>query len=138
MSRVFFYGLFMDTSLLREMKLAPVALGQAVLHGYQLRIGDRATLIPKPEATCYGMLVELSDAELSVLYSAPSVNDYQPEYVEPNRLDDGTAQQAVCYNLPADQLGPEFNLEYAKNLSSLLLRLGFPASYASEIIQPAV
>jgi len=136
MSCAFFYGLFMDTDLLREMKLAPVALGQALLHGYQLHIGDRATLIPKPEATSYGMLIELSDAELSALYSAPSVSDYLPEHVEANRLDDGAIQLAVCYNLPANRLGAEFNSEYAKNLSSLLIRLGFPLNYASELIQP--
>lgn len=136
MSRVFFYGLFMDTAFLSEMGLTPVVLGQAMLREYQLSIGDRATLTPKLGATSYGMLIELSDDELSALYSTPSVSDYQPETVDTTRLDDGTTQTALCYNLPADKLGAEFNSEYAKNLSSLLLRLGFPPSYASKIIQP--
>ena len=138
MSCTFFYGLFMDTVLLREMGLTPVALGQAMLREYQLSIRDRATLTPKPGATSYGMLIELPDDELSALYSAPSVSDYQPERVETKRLDTGTTQPALCYNLPADKLSAEFNSEYAKNLSSLLLRLGFPPSYASKVIQPDV
>ncbi len=136
MSCVFFYGLFMDSSLLSDMGLRPVSLGPALLRGYELRIGARATLVPKPEAVAYGMLIELTDAELSSLYSAPGVGDYRPYNVETERLDDGTAQPALCYNLPADKLGVEFNSEYAKALSALLLRLGFPSSYASEVNPP--
>jgi len=128
----------MDAGLLREMKLSPIELGQAVLHGYQLRIGNKATLIASPGAKSYGMLIELDDGELSDLYSGPGVSDYRPETVETKRVDDGTVQSALCYNLPDDKLGTEFNSEYAKNLSSLLIRLGFPPSYASEINQPDV
>lgn len=135
MSCAFFYGLFMDISLLREMKLTPVELGHAALRGYQLRVGARATLIPNPEATSYGMLIELSDTELSILYSPPGLSDYQPEHVVTHRLDDGSTQRAVCYNLPTEKLGAEFNSEYAKNLSALLIRLGFPPDYANEVKQ---
>ena len=126
----------MDSNLLSEMGLRPVSLGPALLRGYQLRIGERATLVPKAQAVAYGMLIELADAELSSLYSAPGVGDYRPYNVETERLDDGTSQPAVCYNLPADKLGAEFNSEYAGTLSALLLRLGFPSSYASEVNQP--
>jgi hypothetical protein len=138
MSRVFFYGLFMDAGLLREMKLSPVELGQAVLHEYRLHIGNKATLIASPGAKSYGMLIELDDDELSDLYSGPGVIDYRPETVETERVDDGTIQPALCYNLPADQLGSEFNSEYARNLSSLLTRLGFPLTYARKVNQPNV
>ncbi len=134
--RVFFYGLFMDAGLLRQMNLEPVELGPAVLHGYQLRIGNKATLVPSLEAKSYGMLMELADDELASLYSGPGVSAYQPEVVETMRIDDGTRQPAVCYNLPADQLGAEFNSEYANNLSSLLTRLGFPPAYADAVKQP--
>jgi len=126
----------MDSDLLSEMGLRPVSLGPALLRGYELRIGDRATLVPKAGAVAYGMLIELADAELASLYSAPGVDGYRPYNVETERLDDGTAQPAVYYNLPADKLGAEFNSEYAKTLSALLLRLGFPSNYASEVNQP--
>jgi len=138
MSCIFFYGLFMDTALLEEMNLKPVALGPAALHEYQLRIGNRATLLPNAGSISYGMLIELSDDDLAILYSSPGVSDYEPEIVETVRLRDGTTQSALCYTLPADKVGAEFNAEYAKKLSTLLIRLGFPADYASAVNQPDV
>jgi hypothetical protein len=128
----------MDTDLLREIKLKPVAVGPAALHEYRLRIGNRATLAPNAGSISYGMLIELSDDDLSILYSSPSVSDYQPQIVETVRLSDGITQSALCYNLPVDQLGAEFNSEYAKNLSALLVKLGFPNDYVLEVNQPDV
>ena len=133
MSCIFFYGLFMDASLLREKGLHPTVLGPAELPGYQIRIGNRASLIPSPQSTSYGMLIDLPDEEATTLYSAPDVGDYCPDNVNAILLSDRTAQTAVCYNLPPDKLGAGTNSEYAEQLSALVLELGFPPAYASEI-----
>ena len=133
MSCVFFYGLFMDVGLLTKTGLAPTVLGPARLRDYQLRIGDRATLVPKTGAIAYGMLMELTDSELTTLYAAPGVSDYRPYTVETERLEGGAVQSALCYNLSTEPLDADFNAEYAKALSDLLLKLGFPASYAHEL-----
>lgn len=130
---VFFYGLFMDVDLLRAKGLHPRLVGAARLPGYQIYVGDRATLVPKKCATSYGMLMTLGGAELKTLYSAEDVRDYRPETVKIIRLEDGVSQDSVCYNLPAGQLGGGGNPEYAKRLSAVVLELGFPPGYADEI-----
>ena len=43
MSRIFFYGLFMDPGLLREKGLPPTLVGPAELPGYQIHTGNRAS-----------------------------------------------------------------------------------------------
>ena len=133
MNRIFFYGLFMDASLLREKGLHPTLIGPAELPGYQIHIGKRASLIPNPRSTSYGMLIDLRDEEATTLYSAPDVSDYCPENVNAILLNDRTIQTSLCYNLPPDKLGAGTNSEYVEQLSALVLELGFPPAYASEI-----
>lgn len=133
MSCIFFYGLFMDPSLLREKGLHPTLVGPAELPGYQIHIGNRASLIPSPKSTVFGMLIDLPDEEATTLYSAPDVSDYCPDKVSAVLLNDRTIESSLCYNLPADKLGDGTNAEYAEQLSALVLELGFPPAYASEI-----
>ncbi len=133
MSRIFFYGLFMDPSLLRGKGLHPTLVGPAELPGYRLHIGNRASLVPSPDATVYGMLIELPDEEATALYSAPDVRDYAPDQVNAVLLSDRSVQPSLCYNLPADKLGDGTNAAYAEQLSALVLELGFPPAYANAI-----
>lgn len=133
MQRIFFYGLFMDADLLRGMGLHPTVTGPASLPGYQIRIGNRATLIPGSGSTAYGMLIELPDDEANALYSAPDVSDYLPEEVDAVLLSDHTSVSCLCYNLSLDNLGTTVNTQYAEQLSALALRLGFPPDYATDI-----
>jgi hypothetical protein len=44
---VFFYGLFMDESLLASKGVRPTKLTVGYVDGYGLRIGKRATLLPE-------------------------------------------------------------------------------------------
>jgi len=135
MKRIFFYGLFMDVNLLREKGLHPTLTGGASLSGYRIRIGDRATLVPSSRSTSYGMVIDLPDEEASALYSAPDVRDYVAEAVMVVSRSNGGAVPCLCYNLPPDKLGADANTEYAEKLSALVLRLGFPADYADEILR---
>lgn len=133
MSRVFFYGLFMDPDLLRGKGLHPTPVGPAELPDFRLFIGDRASLIPSPGSTAYGMLIELPDDELATLYAAPDVASYRPEFVDAILLEDRSIQTSLCYNLPADQLGAGTNVAYAERLATLLIELGLPGSYARRV-----
>ena len=125
----------MDVSLLREKELHPKVIGPAELPGYQIVIGNRATLISSRESTSYGMLIDLPEAEATALYSAPDVSDYRPEKINALLLSDRTIHPSVCYNLPANALGAGINSEYARKLSALVLKLDFPPPYACEIIK---
>ncbi len=133
MSCIFFYGLFMDSRLLQEKGFDPKIIGPAELPGYQIRIGNRATLIPSRHSVAYGMLIDLAEKDAIALYSAPDVRDYRPESVKTILLSDRSIRPSLCYNLPVEELGAGINHEYAERLSALVLELGFAPAYADEV-----
>ena len=129
---VFFYGLFMDEDLLRAKGVTPGNLRLASVSGFQLRIGNRATLVPSQFGRVYGLIASLSHADLERLYSEPSVSAYRPEAVLAY-LPNGDVLAALCFNLPEPPSTEERNTEYAFKLRSLAERLNFPAEYVASI-----
>lgn len=129
---VFFYGLFMDESLLRAKGLSPLNRRAAYVEDFQLLIGARATLVPREGARAYGFVYTLTRGEVGALYSDESVSAYRSEAVTA-RLEDGRAARALCFNLPAPPSAEERNTLYASKLSELAERLGLPPEYVSSI-----
>lgn len=134
-TRVFFYGLYMDSRLLEDTGLHPESFGIAKLCNYRIHIGDRATLIPDTGSTTYGVLMKLPGDEASQLYARPEVAGYEAEQVDVTLLNDESKQSAVSYILPEEALGADPNTEYAKRLAMLVTELGLPSAYAREIAQ---
>ena len=97
----FFYGLFMDSAVLRNSGVVPVDARRAYVHDFALRIGNRATLIRSHGSRAYGMLIALAHRELDQLYSAPGLEQYRPEAVVARCLD-GNSVPALCYNLVSE------------------------------------
>jgi len=133
MSKIFFYGLFMDRSLLTEKGLHPKVVGPAVLPDYCIHIGARATLLPSAASRAYGILMELAEREARALYSEPSVREYVRERVTVELLDTGEAVAAYCYNLPSASALAGTNPAYADELSKLVEALHFDSAYVEEI-----
>jgi hypothetical protein len=133
---VFFYGLFMDESLLASKGVSPSKATVGYVSGYSLRIGRRATLVPDEGNRAYGVLMFLRADDVRALYSAESVADYLSESVSVV-LPDGTVESAVCYNLPKRKL-ERANSEYANSLLILAGRLGLPDDYLQQIKEQAV
>jgi len=133
MSRIFFYGLFMDRSLLAEKGLYPVVVGPVVLPDYRIHIGERATLPRSASSRAYGIVMELDDEEARALYSEPGVREYVRERVRVELLDTGEAVEADCYNLPRESGLAGTNPAYATELSRLVDALGFDPAYVEEI-----
>lgn len=131
MQKVFFYGLFMDESLLARKGIKPSAMSPGFVEGYRLRIGERATLERRPGRRVYGVLMDVAPGEAKALYEEDSVADYVPEIVEVE-LVDGSRLEAACYNLPAGKVAGT-NEDYARSLLAVAGRLGFPDSYLDEI-----
>jgi Gamma-glutamyl cyclotransferase, AIG2-like len=129
---VFFYGLFMDEELLRSKGVTPTRFRPAVLPGFELRIGNRATLVPAMSGRVFGIVASLSHAELEQLYSEPSVQAYRPEAVLV-QLRDGEAIAALCFNLVEPPALNERNPEYAAKLRALAERLEFPPDFIASI-----
>lgn len=128
---VFFYGLFMDQSLLASKGIIPSSATAGYVDGYRLRIGKRATLMAEPGNRAYGVLMTIAHEEAADLYSAESVADYVPEPVSVT-LPGGVVKAAICYNLPPSKLDGA-NAEYAESLLVLATQLGFPNDYLDQI-----
>lgn len=128
---VFFYGLFMDRSLLASKGISPSSARVGHVAGYGLRIGTRATLVPDESQRAYGILMTLRAEDVRALYSEESVADYVPESVSVV-LSDGAIETALCYNLPGSKLRGT-NSQYANSLLTLAGKLGLPNDYLEQI-----
>ncbi len=128
---VFFYGLFMDETLLASKGVRPSRTAIGYVDGYRLRIGKRATLEVEAGGRAHGVLMTIEQDDLAKLYSEDSVADYVPEEVSV-RLAGGVNETAVCYLLPPGKLEGS-NSAYAESLLLLATDLGFPGDYLAEI-----
>jgi hypothetical protein len=131
--KIFFYGLFMDRTLLAEKGFHPEVIGPAVLSDYRIHIGERATLVPSSSSRAYGIVMELSEREARALYSESSVRAYEPERVRVALLATNQMVEAYCYNLPRDAALTGANPAYADQLSRLVEALNLGSAYAQEI-----
>lgn len=130
---VFFYGLFMDVTLLAEKGISPGTTAIGYVEGFALRIGQRATLIPAAGKRAYGVMISISSHDANALYGESSVADYAPEPVVV-KVADGRKVAATCYNLTADKVAGT-NKAYAEALWKLAEQLGLPEHYLAEIWQ---
>jgi hypothetical protein len=128
---IFFYGLFMDESLLASKGVHPTEQTIGYVDGFGLHIGKRATLLPEANSRAYGVVMRINSEDAAALYSEQSVADYVAEPVVV-KLPGYTQVSAVCYNLPAARLTGT-NPEYAAALLALATKLGLPDSYLGHI-----
>ncbi|MBD0333077.1 MAG: gamma-glutamylcyclotransferase [Chitinophagaceae bacterium] len=129
---VFFYGLFMDISLLHSKGVNPQDIMLVELKGYSLKIGNRATLIPDTNKTVYGFLMSLTHDEIDTLYSDKSLKAYRYEPVIVYDKN-GKMFPAVCFNLVEAPAIDEHNEEYAQKLKLVALQYGLPKEYVNSI-----
>ena len=122
----------MDEALLRVKGIVSPNLRVAFVPGFQLRIGNRATLVPNPSERVFGVVASLSHSELERLYGEPSLQAYRPEAVLAHLLH-GAILAALCFNLVEAPSADEHNPEYATKLRTLAAQLQFPLDYVSTI-----
>ncbi len=121
----------MDKDLLKEKGFNPQNIKRAYLKGYQLKIGERATLAPHKGACSYGTVMELDSNELLNLYGSDGVEDYVPQTVQANTMV-GEPLEAISYILPMEKISGS-NSEYAIKLASIAKKLDLPDYYIDEI-----
>ena len=133
-TEVFFYGLFMDAGVLDAKGVRGTGSRLGAIHGWALRIGQRATIVPAPGEVVYGLVMEMSLLELERLYADASVQMYRPIAVLVSGAAAGVASvAALAYVLPAPPAPEERNPDYADKLRALMERLGFPRDYTASI-----
>ncbi len=123
----------MDERLLATKGIKPTNISLGFVDGYGLRIGERATLVRRPNDRAYGAVMDIAPNEATALYAEDSVADYLPEPVTVELMD-GTEVEATCYNLPSAKVTGT-NKDYAESLLEVASRLGFPDSYLDQIRQ---
>jgi gamma-glutamyl AIG2-like cyclotransferase len=138
MTDVFFYGLFMDTAVLEAKGVRSTQSRLAVVRGWALRIGQRATLVPAPDEAVHGVLMALPLADVERLYAEASVQMYRPvavlvETAAGAVAGEATAVAGLAYVLPEPPAPAERNPEYATKLRALAQRLGLPGEYCRSI-----
>lgn len=128
---VFFYGLFMDVTILMKNGIKASNPRRGYLNDYSLIIGNRASLVPCNNDRAYGIVMTIDNDVIDDLYSESSVADYIPEEV--NIITNTTDSiAAICYNLPPESLAGT-NEAYARSLYKLAKQLGFPDAYLEKI-----
>ena len=132
---VFFYGLFMDESLLATKGIKSGKASIGFVDGYELYIGNRATLVSRQGGRAYGVVMVIAPDEAKELYAEDSVADYLPEPVTVELMG-GARVEASCYNLPRDRIIGT-NKDYAESLLGVATRLGLPEIYLDQIRQLA-
>jgi Gamma-glutamyl cyclotransferase, AIG2-like len=120
---VFFYGLFMDPAY-REGPLLPRTRQRAFLPDYALIIQTRATLIPRIGAKAWGIVENVTDAELDALYAGPAMASYRPVPVVCRSLEAGDAIPAITYIAPLSDAPAD--PAYAHKLANVLRFCGLP------------
>lgn len=112
---VFFYGLYMDETILKSKNVEPRNKRTATAHGYELRIGKMATLLRKDDAKAYGIVYSLTHDEIDTLYVKSGLTDYVAEALSVE-LCDGSSVATLCCNLLKPPLDDESNDEYYQKL----------------------
>jgi Gamma-glutamyl cyclotransferase, AIG2-like len=132
--RVFFYGSYMNRSVLREAQLSPERFEVARLDGFDIRIAPRANLVPSPKHCVYGLLAEATHAELARLYAhAKEVlgERYLP-YPVLARTRDEAFWPALCYIAPS--MAPaEADPAYVDRIVKPAREFGFPEWYIARL-----
>jgi hypothetical protein len=128
----FFYGLYMDETVLAGAGVTPRSPRKAGAHGYALRIGKRATLVRAPGSVALGMVYALAPDDLAKLYGGPGLEVYKPEQIEVT-LENRAIMPVRVYNLPQAPAPDERNPAYVEKLKAAMTRLGFPGEYIAGI-----
>jgi Gamma-glutamyl cyclotransferase, AIG2-like len=130
---VFFYGSYMNRSVLSEAGLTPHSWEVATLAGFDIDIRPRANLVRAPGSAVWGILASATHADLERLYS--HARDVLGEVYLPRAVlveTSGGYQPALCYICPRMQQRPAAR-DYIDRILAPAREHGFPADYLTRI-----
>lgn len=130
----FFYGSFINTSVLAEVDLIPDGVTVAVLNGFDIRIQPLANLIRSDAHRVYGIVVEATHEELDRLYGYVEHKlggVYLPEAVLVETLDK-TWAPVLTYISHTMESQPPAN-RYVDRIVDPARALGFPQWYIDRL-----
>lgn len=129
--RIFFYGTFMDATVLAAHGINSPEVVPARLSSYELSIRPRVNLVRVDRSCVYGSIALATHREIANLYADLEKVfglKYLPEPVLAEALD-GTLLPVLCYIAPQmDDEAPDPH--YVKQLAECVRGLGLPEWYA--------
>jgi hypothetical protein len=127
---VFFYGGLINPRMLDKVGMKPKRQEPGTLSGFDIRISPYVNLVRSAGHTVFGMLMEVTHAELEHTYSQLKAR-YQPEAV---MVSDSTGRlrPALCYIVP-DMPPGQAEVDHVETLAAAAESLGFPGWYLSKI-----
>jgi cation transport regulator ChaC len=131
---VFFYGSYMNRSVLAESELVVAELEPARLSGWDIAIRPRANVVRSEMGTVHGVLARLSHDELTKLYAhAQTVlgETYLPEAVL-TETRTGAWRPALCYICPEMAPRPAA-ADYVDRIVDAACEHGLPADYVARL-----
>lgn len=127
---VFFYGGLINPAMRSKVGLQPTREEPAMLAGFDLRIAPYVNLVPEAGQTVFGLLMEVTHAQLQQTYSqlrAP----YLPQAV--TALDaEGRLRPALCY-IVAEMPSGQAEAEHVEVLAMAAEQFAFPDWYIAKI-----
>jgi cation transport regulator ChaC len=116
-----------DTGLTREIQPLEVA----TLEGFDIVLSPSATLVPSTKGVVYGVIADLTQVELNLLYARDWLKDYKPRSVTVKT----SSQQevaATCYIAPPNPNVPS-KPDYVARLIDIAKAYGFPSWYVERV-----
>ena len=130
----FFYGSYINLSVLKEVDLIPERYETAKLSGFDIHIRPLANLVRSDRHCVYGILAKATHDELKRLYAhAEQVlgGVYLPEAVL-TETRDGDWRPALCYIAPSMNPEPAAD-EYVDRIVKPAKEHGFPEWYIERL-----
>ena len=129
--KVFFYGSFMDLDFLRTKGVSTKSFEVATLEDWGIVLAPLATLIPAETDSVYGIVAELSPADIDRLYSSEEMTGYRPVSVTVKTRSNKQIS-ATCY-ISNPVPGSKPSAEYVKRITAAARALDLPSFYVGKL-----
>jgi len=129
----FFYGSFINLTVLKQYQVFPEEIQKAKLEGFDIRIEPLATLAQDNTSTTYGIVCKVTHEELETLYNLDWVAKYNPEAVIVE-TEDGNQIPALTYISDPPDKSPAAQ-DYVLRIVEPAKDLGFPDWYIDMLKQ---
>ena len=116
-----------DSGLTREIQPLEVA----TLDGFDIALSPSATLVPSMKGVVYGVIADLTQVELNLLYARDWLKDYKPRSVTVK----ASSQREVAATCFIAHLNPNAppKSEYVARLIDISNGYGFPSWYVERV-----
>lgn len=128
---VFFYGSFMRPEVMAKAGFEPGSVEVAQLNGYDICFDPHANVFASPMHSVYGIVVEISHAELDRMYGASGVGVFLPEAVLVV-MPDGRWASVMCY-MPPERRNNPIDQPYLARLIEAAKSRGLPTHYIARL-----